>query len=184
MHAMGIEGLPRNYELVYDIYTGANMDLVREFKALGIYKSQHALDELGRKYLPHHFAVDEMEEHAGRIKEEMNALLGILEEEKSSLARYGELVGAAIDSLARGSDADNTAINESMTMLSAATLQRQMRTSSLSEQVAGQKANLDAVRNAIHASETHKFTDRTPLKTSPIPAIHDSLGVCDLGGSG
>jgi diguanylate cyclase len=54
MHQMGIDGLPRNYELVYEAYSGSNPELVREFIALGKVKTQEALDELGRKYLPHH----------------------------------------------------------------------------------------------------------------------------------
>lgn len=52
MKQMGIDGLPRNYELVYEAYAGCNPDLVRDFIALGKYKTQGALDELGRKYLP------------------------------------------------------------------------------------------------------------------------------------
>ena len=36
MHQMGIDGLPRNYELVYEAYSGSNPELVREFIALGV----------------------------------------------------------------------------------------------------------------------------------------------------
>ena len=35
MHQMGIDGLPRNYELVYEAYAGSNPELVRDFIALG-----------------------------------------------------------------------------------------------------------------------------------------------------
>ena len=35
MHQMGIAAAPRNYELVYEAYAGANPDLVRDFIALG-----------------------------------------------------------------------------------------------------------------------------------------------------
>ena len=54
MYQMGIDGLPRNYELVYEAYSGANPELTKEFVGLGKTKSQRALGELGRKYLPHH----------------------------------------------------------------------------------------------------------------------------------
>lgn len=46
MKQMGIDGLPRNYELVYEAYAGGNPDLVRDFIALGKFKTQAALDVL------------------------------------------------------------------------------------------------------------------------------------------
>lgn len=99
MQAMGIEGLPRNYELVYEVYTGSDADLVREFKALGLYRSQVDLDTVGRKYLPHHFAIGELEEQTGRIRDEIALLLGILEEEHSSLENYAAVVGRSMEAL-------------------------------------------------------------------------------------
>ena len=35
MQQMGIDAVPRNYELVYEAYAGANPELVRDFIALG-----------------------------------------------------------------------------------------------------------------------------------------------------
>jgi diguanylate cyclase len=35
MRRLGIPGLPRNYELIYEAYSGANPALTRELQALG-----------------------------------------------------------------------------------------------------------------------------------------------------
>src|SRR5690606_4827913 len=82
MHQMGIDGLPRNYELVYEAYSGANPELTREFVAIGKIKSQRALDELGRKYLPHHHEETVVARTNDRMRIQMSSFMSLLEEEK------------------------------------------------------------------------------------------------------
>ena len=95
MKQMGIDGLPRNYELVYEAYAGGNPELVREFIALGKYKTQAALDELGRKYLPHQHEASVLQRSAGAISNEMSNFMDLLSQERSSLNDYGRLIGEA-----------------------------------------------------------------------------------------
>ena len=95
MKQMGIDGLPRNYELVYEAYAGSNPDLVRDFIALGKYKTQAALDELGRKYLPHQHEASVLQRSAGAISNEMSNFMDLLTQERSSLNDYGRLIGEA-----------------------------------------------------------------------------------------
>jgi diguanylate cyclase len=45
-----IAGIPRNFELVHEAFTGGNTDLARELAALGGKPSQSALDQLGLKH--------------------------------------------------------------------------------------------------------------------------------------
>lgn len=45
-----IAGLPRNFELVHEAFTGGNSDLARELSALGGRPTQSALDQLGLKH--------------------------------------------------------------------------------------------------------------------------------------
>jgi diguanylate cyclase len=95
MKQMGIDGLPRNYELVYEAYAGANPDLVRDFVALGKYKTQAMLDELGRKYLPHQHEASVLQRSAGAISGEMSNFMDLLSQERTSLSDYGRLIGEA-----------------------------------------------------------------------------------------
>jgi diguanylate cyclase (GGDEF)-like protein len=45
-----IAGIPRNFELIYEAFSGGNHELAREVAALGSRPSQAALDQLGLKY--------------------------------------------------------------------------------------------------------------------------------------
>ena len=102
---MGIEGLPRNYELVYEAYSGSNPELVREFIALGKIKSQEALDELGRKYLPHHHEDGLLSRQNGQVRAEMSNFISLLNEEKISLTDYGRVIGHASKTILTEADA-------------------------------------------------------------------------------
>lgn len=159
MQMTGIEGLPRNYELVYEAYAGTDPELVKAFKALGKDKTQAALDEVGRRFLPHHFEAGSLEAHTGRVKDEMQAFLEILQEEQSSLAQYNELVGGAIETMASTTLVGNETLAKSMEALTEATRQRQVRAEVMSKQVSQQTAALEAVTHEVASVEQQKFTD-------------------------
>lgn len=159
MQMMGIEGLPRNYELVYEAYAGTDPGLVRSFKVLGKQPSQADLDVVGRRYLPHHFEAGSLEEHTGRVKGEMAAFLEILQMEQSSLAQYGQLVGEAMESMSGGDGQIDPKLASSMQALGAATRERQERTESISRQVSEQTAKLETVNQEMLSTELQKFTD-------------------------
>ena len=158
MQKMNIEGLPRNYELIYEVYLGSDPELVKAFKALGFDRSQYALDDLCRRFLPHHFDHANLDDQAGRVKGEMVAFLDVLQEEKVSLEKYGALVGSAMTNLMDGQPEDGV-LTQSMAALNAATMERQQQTDALVRQVAAQTATIDAVRTEMHADENQKFTD-------------------------
>ena len=50
MRQMGVVGLPRNYEIFYEICTGANEELCDELRAFGSRPTQAELDLLSGKY--------------------------------------------------------------------------------------------------------------------------------------
>ncbi|WP_340160060.1 hypothetical protein [uncultured Hoeflea sp.] len=106
MYQMGIDGLPRNYELVYEAYSGNNPELTREFVALGKTKSQRALDELGKKYLPHHHEETHVAKTSERMRTQMTTFMSLLEQEKSSLTDYGKIIDEASRTFASDGELD------------------------------------------------------------------------------
>lgn len=159
MQMMGIEGLPRNYELVYEAYAATDPALLRSFKMLGKQPLQSELDDIGRKFLPHHFEAGSLEVHTGRVKGEMAAFLEILEGEKNSLAQYGQLVGEAMETMSGAGGSVSAELAESMRALGQATRERQERTETISRQVTEQTAKIEAVGEEVASSEMQKFTD-------------------------
>ena len=156
MQQMGIDGLPRNYELVYEAYAGANPDLVREFIALGKYKTQAALDELGRKYLPHHHEESVLQRSAGAVRDEMTNFMELLTEEKNSLSDYGRIIGEASEAI--GDDAAG-GLGHSIEALKVATERQVSRNAAMQASVEASAEAVDGIRNELAEFEARKFTD-------------------------
>lgn len=155
MKQMGIDGLPRNYELVYEAYAGSNPDLVRDFIALGKYKTQAALDELGRKYLPHQHEASVLQRSAGAISNEMSNFMDLLSQERSSLNDYGRLIGEASQVIG----SVGGALGSSLEALQRATELRVTHTAEMAEKVAAQSATMDGIQKEMAEFEAMKFVD-------------------------
>ncbi|WP_420408557.1 GGDEF domain-containing protein [Hoeflea sp.] len=160
MLQMGIEGLPRNYELVYEAYSGANSELTKEFIAIGRVKSQRALDELGRKYLPHHHEESVLSKTSDRMRSQMSTFMNLLEEEKSSLTDYGKIIDQASRSISIEGEIDRDKLVNSIRKLSEATEQQASKSVAMAVEARQQAASLDEVRSDIDNFEKMKFVDQ------------------------
>ncbi|WP_439616578.1 diguanylate cyclase domain-containing protein [Shinella sp.] len=172
MKQMGIDGLPRNYELVYEAYAGCNPDLVRDFIALGKYKTQAALDELGRKYLPHQHEASVLQRSAGAISSEMGNFMELLSQERTSLSDYGRLIGEASQVIR--SAAGEGALGSSLEALQRATELRVTHTAEMAEKVAAQSAVMDGIQKEMAEFEAMKFVD-PPTKLGNRRAFNKAL---------
>lgn len=159
MKQMGIDGLPRNYELVYEAYAGSNPDLVRDFIALGKYKSQAALDELGRKYLPHQHEASVLQRSAGALSSEMSNFMHLLSQERSSLNDYGRLIGEASQVIRDAGGLGEGALGSSLEALQRATEQRVNHAAEMAEKVAAQTAAMESIQKEMVEFEATKFID-------------------------
>ncbi len=93
MREQGISSLPRNYELVYQFLNTTNSALIREFAALGQRPTQSQLDEVGKKFLPHHHGASTAELARERISDEMKGVIRLFIRDRSKLQRYSTLLG-------------------------------------------------------------------------------------------
>ena len=159
MYQMGIDGLPRNYELVYEAYSGANPELTREFVALGKTKSQRALDELGRKYLPHHHEEALVARTSEKMRLQMNSFMNLLEEEKTSLSDYGRIIGEATRTFAEDGEVDQERLSLSIRQLGEATERQVSKSQAMVAVAAEQAASMDGIRNEAESFERMKFLD-------------------------
>jgi diguanylate cyclase len=172
MKQMGIDGLPRNYELVYEAYAGANPDLVRDFVALGKYKTQAMLDELGRKYLPHQHEASVLQRSAGAISGEMSNFMDLLSQERTSLSDYGRLIGEASQVIRNAGGED--VLGSSLAALQRATELRVTHTAEMAEKVAAQSAVMEGIQKEMADFEAMKFVD-PPTKLGNRRAFNKAL---------
>lgn len=158
MHQMGIDGLPRNYELVYEAYAGSNPELVRDFIALGKNKTQEALDALGRKYLPHHHEDGLLGRQNGQVRAEMSNFISLLNQEKVQLTDYGRLIGHASQVILTD-EIDHEALGHSIKALKVATEQRASQNSHVVRAVVDKTAALADLQREAEEAESSKFVD-------------------------
>lgn len=159
MHQMGIDAAPRNYELVYEAYAGANPDLVRDFIALGKYKSQAALDELGRKYLPHHHEASVLARSTTIVRDEMSNFMNLLTREKTALDVYGQLIGEASKALVVSDEASQAALANSIQALKRATEHQVSQNAEMELSVTAQSTVIAGVQKELADFEATKFSD-------------------------
>ncbi|MCJ7996222.1 GGDEF domain-containing protein [Rhizobium cremeum] len=159
MHQMGIDGLPRNYELVYEAYAGSNPELVRDFIALGKVKTQEALDALGRKYLPHHHEDGLLARQNGQVRAEMSNFINLLNEEKVSLSDYGRLIGDASKVIQTVGEVDHAELGQSIKALKVATEKRAHQNSNVVRAVVDKTVALADMQREAEDAEAAKFVD-------------------------
>ena len=92
MRSMGVSPIPRNYSLFYEAYIGSNPALTKDLAALGSRATQEDLDELSTRHGESNpvRAIDDAHE---KLRRELEALLGTLRREQSSIENYNRILG-------------------------------------------------------------------------------------------
>ena len=158
MQTMGVESFPRNYELVYEAYSGNNPDLARDFVALGKEKTQKKLDELGRKYLPHHHEHGMLNASSDLLREQVTSFLDLVKQEQSSLADFSAIVRNSSETIS--SDQDNKELlRVALDGLTKATETQASKSQSLAVAAQQQDVALSGLKNELDQIERMKFVD-------------------------
>ena len=121
MREQGISSLPRNYELVYQFLNTSNATLIREFAALGQRPTQSQLDDVGKKFLPHHHGASAVDLRRERISDEMRGMIRLFKQDQSKLQRYSNLLGETSSRISEKSTPSFDALDGLFNNLSSAT---------------------------------------------------------------
>lgn len=154
-----IDSLPRNYELVYDAYSGSNPELTREFMAIQGPKTQKALDEIGRKYLPHHHEEGLLAKTGETMQSQMFDFLQLIQNEMSSLAEFETAIGEANRAMSSEKGIDRAAFAKSIDKLSKATAQQAKNNKALGDAAAAQNSAMEELKKEMDELEARKWTD-------------------------
>lgn len=121
MREQGISSLPRNYELVYQFLNTSNAALIREFAALGRRPTQEQLDSIGKKFLPHHHGINTVDQTRARISDEMQAVIRLVMQDRSTLKKYSHLLGETSSRLSESNATQPDAMADLVRIISSAT---------------------------------------------------------------
>ena len=188
LQQLGIEGLPRNYELIFEALTGNSPDLARELRSLGPVKTQQALDGIGRRYLPHHFEGSLLEARSGQVQQELQSILSLLNEEKSALSRYGSVISQAARVFEANDATDTAALTRSLQSVSSATHTREAQSAMLASKVMEKSQKLEEVQRETAAANAARFVDAVTglgnrrVFNKELANIYEKSGLPDLCG--
>ncbi len=188
LQQLGIEGLPRNYELVFEAMTGASPDLARELRSLGAIKTQDALDGIGRRYLPHHFEGGLLETRSGQVQQELQSILSLLDEEKSALTHYGSVISQAARVFETDDLSDKATLTRSLQSVSSATHAREAHSALLASKVVEKSQKLEEVQREAAAANAARFIDALTglgnrrVFNKELARVYERSGLPDLCG--
>ena len=121
MRAMGVLGLPRNYEIFYEVFTGSNHELNAALAALGGKPRQEDLDQLSVKYfvqVTNQLFVDNIRDQIANKVEEVMILF---DKERIQLERYGSILNQTSDGLKKRETVSQDILHRIAGIMSAAT---------------------------------------------------------------
>lgn len=99
MQEQGVAGLPRNYEIFYEAYSGSNDSLRQALARLGPQPAQPELDLLARDYFAQNNRESIVETAHDMISRKLDIIMGLLLRERTSLEKYGVILDRTSEGL-------------------------------------------------------------------------------------
>jgi len=159
MREEGISSLPRNYELVYQFLNTSNAALIREFGALGRRPSQSQLDDVGKKFLPHHHGASAVDLTRERISDEMQDMIRLFKQDQSKLQKYSNLLGETSSRISEKSAPSIDGLDGLFKILSSATGDTIEKSKAVIHQMVERTKELDQLKTELEEYKRLASTD-------------------------
>jgi len=160
MRQMGVMGLPRNYEIFYEICTGSNEKLCNELRDLGNRPTQDQLDSIGRRYFAGSNGGRVIEDARDQIATKIEEVMSLLRRERSSLEKYGSILDKTSDGL-NHSVVTQDILLRIVGIMSAATDSTIEQGRQIATSIVDKSAELEKVK--VTLEEYKKLADTDPL---------------------
>ena len=161
MRQMGVVGLPRNYEIFYEICTGANEELCDELRAFGSRPTQAELDLLSGKYFAQRDGARAIEHARDEVATRIEEVMALLRRERSSLEKYGVVLGRTSDGLSGGQAITKDLLVKIVSIMSAATDSTIEQGRQIASSMQDKSAELERVKTTLE--EYKRLADTDPL---------------------
>ncbi|MDF1607811.1 GGDEF domain-containing protein [Hoeflea sp. YIM 152468] len=159
MREQGISSLPRNYELVYQFLNTSNAALIRDYSALGRRPTQSQLDDVGKKFLPHHHGARTVERARDRVSDEIRGMIHLFKQDQSMLERYSTLLGETSSQMSGARTPGPDALNGLARTLSSATGETQTKSQAFVDQMNAHAREMAALRAELEEYKRLASTD-------------------------
>jgi diguanylate cyclase len=161
MRAMGVVGLPRNYEIFYEVFAGANPELNADLGKLGNRPRQDDLDQLSVKYFAQANSQRFVEDIRNHLSEKVEEVMKLFEKERVQLERYGSILNQTSDGLHKRSLVTQEILHRISNIMSAATDTKIEQGKQIVSSIEDKSAELEDVKSKLE--EYKKLADTDPL---------------------
>lgn len=161
MKRMGVVGLPRNYEIFYEVYAGSNRDLARDFAALEGRLTQDALDKLAMKHFAQSNRDSIVESAQNQIAIRAEEILSLLGRERSSLEKFGVILDQTSNGLGSNADLSRDILCKIVGIMAAATETTIQQGRQISRAMAEKSEELEKMRSQLE--QYKRLADTDPL---------------------
>ena len=161
MSRAGVAGLPRNYQIFYEAYVGANAELREEVDDLGANPAQVALDEIAVRYFAPSHREAIVEDAHGDIVRKIEDIMGILGKEKNHLEKYGIILDRTSDGLGRGTMMTRDILQKVIGIMAVATTTTIEQNKQIVASIIDKSTELEQVKAKLE--EYKKLADTDPL---------------------
>ena len=158
---MGLAAIPRNYELIYEAYTGTNAELTRAVNELGKDPSQEDLDRVGERHLGRHHEASVMQRANRQISCELEAVLRLLQKEQNSLESYSRILGETYAEIDAKNLASADLLRGALRILSEATGTTMAQGREIAQSVGERSTEMERVRSEL--DEYKRIANSDPL---------------------
>jgi diguanylate cyclase len=161
MRQMGIVGLPRNYELLYEALTGSNHELSLAVVSLPSRPTQEQLDRVGQKFFSQNHGQGIVEQAREVIARELEDVANLLRTERTQMEKYGKFLDQTSEGLSARNAISKELLEKIAGVLSVATTSSIDRGRQMEITLGDKSAELETVKSKLE--EYKRLADTDPL---------------------
>lgn len=161
MRQMGVMGLPRNYEIFYEVLTGSNHELSVAVVSLGNRPTQDELDRIGRRFFAQNHGHGIVEQARDVIAKELEDIASLLRNERSHIEKYGRILDETSNGLSSRSLISRELLQKIAGAMSIATSSTIDHGKQVATTLSDKTAELESVKSKLE--EYKRLADTDPL---------------------
>ncbi|MGD9913586.1 MAG: GGDEF domain-containing protein [Rhizobiaceae bacterium] len=161
MRQMGIVGLPRNYELLYEALTGSNHDLSLEVVSLPSRPTQTQLDAIGQKYFAQNHGHGIVEQAREIIARELEDIASLVRSERVHIEKYGQILDQTSQGLSARNVINKELLQKIVGVMNVATTASIDHGKQLAAALGDKSSELETVKSKLE--EYKRLADTDPL---------------------
>ncbi len=161
MRQMGIVGLPRNYELLYEALTGSNHQLSLDVVSLPARPTQQQLDTISQKFFQQSQGHGIIEQAREVIARELEEVANLLRNERVHMEKYGQILDQTSEGLSARNAITKDLLQKIVGVMSVATTASIDHGRQVQATLGDKTAELETVKSKLE--EYKKLADTDPL---------------------